>query len=223
MSVNQSLQEERALTEAGTRDGKESVTSVSMSSSGSSGRLGSEGNSGESRHVRQRSGRRGERAAKRKREPSTRSHKEADSGSSADASTNPASNALGESIAALPAGMNTMREDMLGGTPCNLSRGQASQPGLNPSGTINVVRAAPTMAPESTPSKMKLRKTARTIRHRVNRNHTRSVYQGCSEGERSELNDPDILRTELKVMSSPFRKQGRTAYPQTHRRRNESG
>lgn len=89
-----------------------------------------------------------------------------------------------------------MREHMLGHTSSNGLRYQASQSGLTPSRIVNNVRAAPMMVPEPTTSNMELAKTARTVRNMTVRN---SPPQGCSEGKRSELNDPVLFRGHIKT------------------------
>lgn len=92
-----------------------------------------------------------------------RSHKEAGGRGSLSVSPNPASNGLGQNIAALHAEMRAMRDHMHGSTPSKLLQEQASQPGPTPSETRNAVRSTLTMPPEPILSSIKLAKTARTV------------------------------------------------------------
>lgn len=92
---------------------------------------------------------------------------------------NPAGNGSGESIAAIRSEMIAIHEHMLGRTAPDLLLDQLSQPGLQPSKTIDARHIPPAIAAELTPLNLELARTARDMRDGVISHRPLPLYQGC--------------------------------------------
>lgn len=83
-----------------------------------------------------------------------------------------------------------MRDQMLVRPGSNSLRDRVAQPGPHVAEATRAERVSSAAPPVSSTSNMELAKIARIIRDRVVRNRPLPLIQGCSEGERSGLNDP---------------------------------
>lgn len=87
-------------------------------------------------------------------------------------------NGFSKTIAAPQAEVRSRFKHIQGRTFSNPLRGQAPQPDLTPTGTIDAVRAAPTVAPDPSPSNMELDQSARTMLVMITRGRPPPLYHG---------------------------------------------